>query len=354
MKKLLTIAAAAVLGLSLVSCGSTGGSGAKKQEAGYVHPMTYTLDLSEGLSDPVMVMVDNSQYGTKNRSTRQDNNPPDWSSIVKPNRPQVGDTVRVIGRFTSDMDIDHLYVNLVDNSPAANYWTRLTNNNDEMAEPSIDDIKAGVPVDVDLSFEITAACKSKLIFNMAYGEQNGGLATFTFEKVGDCDIGTPVGDFEVKENHKTPKVYEFDLSKDLAYVTLEPNYPWVNGAQDTMADPVNYQAIVAITSKFDLDYDWPIAGDTIKVYWKTRSNNDISALHCRAVENTADVPNWWKEIDEVGGGGKVIAENIKNGEVTEIEWEMVLSDAPISGISLCIWNDLAESDGSSLLTYVRE
>ena len=120
-----------------------------------------------------------------------------------------------------------------------------------------------------------------------------------------------------------------------------------------MADPVNYQATVAITQKFDKDYDWPIAGDTIKVYWKTRSNNNISALHCRAIENTPAV-NWWKEIDEVGGAGKIIAENITADEVTIIEWEMVLSEAPIDGISLCLWNDLAESDGSSLLTYVRE
>jgi len=352
MKKLLTLAAAAALALSLVSCGSTGGS-AKAPAAGYEHPMTYTLDISEGLSSAEMAFADNSQYGTKSRSTRQDNTPPDWSALVKPNRPQVGDKVRVVGRFTSDMDIDHLYINLVDNSPAANYWTRLTFNNDEMAEPSIDDIKAGVPVDIDYTFELTGKCISKLIFNMAYGEQNGGLANFTFEKVADSDIGTPSGDYVVVENHKEPKVYEFDLSKDLAYVTLSPNYPWVNGVQDTMADPLDYQAIVAITNKFNLDTDWPIAGDKIKVYWKTRSNNNIAALHCRAVENTAAV-NWWKEIDAVGGAGKVIHEGIEADAVTEIEFEIELVEAPLEGISLCIWNNLDESDGSSLLTYVRD
>ena len=352
MKKLLSIAAAAALALSLVSRGST--CGAKAPAAGYEHPMTYTLDISEGLANPVMKFADNSQYGTKGRSTRQDNTPPDWSSIVKVNRPQVGDKIRVVGRFTSDMDIDHLYINVVDNSPAANYWTRLSGNNDEMAEPSIDDIKAGVPVDVDVTFELTAKCISKLIFNMAYGEQNGDLATFTFEKVADCDIGTPSGDFVVVENHKEPKVYELDLSKDLAYLELKPNYPWVNGVQDTMADPLSYEAIVASTNKFDMDKDWPIKGDKLKIYWKTRSNNNISALHCRVVENTAAVPNWWKELDVNAGSGKVVHENIVADDVTEIEFELEFAEAPIEGVSLCIWNDLDESDGSSLLTYVRE
>ena len=188
---------------------------------------------------------------------------------------------------------------------------------------------------------------------MAYGEQNGGLATFTFEKVADCDIGTPTGDFEVKENHKEPKVYEFDLSKDLAYVTLEPNYPWVNGVQDTMADPLNYQAIVSITNKFDMDYDWPIKGDKIKIYWKTRANNDISSLNGRLIENTPAV-NWWKEIDVNGGKGQVIAENIKADEVSELEFEFEFSEAPIDGVTIYLYNDLSASNGSSLFTYVRD
>ena len=72
---------------------------------------------------------------------------------------KAGDTVHVTGKLTFDMDIDHLYVNLVDNSPAANYWTRVTEQKDEKDELSIDNIKAGVPVDVDITFTIKTDVK---------------------------------------------------------------------------------------------------------------------------------------------------------------------------------------------------
>ncbi|MCF0241283.1 MAG: hypothetical protein HUK25_01510 [Treponema sp.] len=344
MKKLLSIAAAAVLGLGLVSCGSTGGA-KKAPAAGYEHPMTYTLDLADAGAE--IAFSDNTQYGEKGKSTRQV--VVNLSSVVKPNKVQAGDTVIITGKITPTADLDKVMMGIVDDSAAANYWTALYTGD----EVYLTDLKAGQQYEINQSFPITNGMKTNFKVQFAYGEQNGGVSKFAVERVCESDIGTPVGDYVAEANHTTPKVYEFDLSKDLAYVTLEPNYPWVNGVQDTMADPVNYQAIVAITQKFDMDKDWPIAGDTIKVYWKTRSNNDIAALHCRAVENTAAV-NWWKEIDEVGGEGKIIAENIKANEVSEISWEMKLTDAPVEGISLCIWNDLAESDGSSLLTYVRE
>lgn len=347
MKKLLTFAAAAALALSLVSCGSTEGA-AKAPKAGYAHPMTYTLDIASATKDGVVYMDDNSQYGEKGISTRQTSytKKTSWYSIVKPNKPQKGDTVHLVGRLTSPIDIDSLRFQLVDNS---GNWTILTDD----GENTITDIKAGVTFDVDMTMNIVNKAGGECMLVLAYGEQNGGVVNFTAEKVAECDIGTPTGDFVAAENHTTPKVYEFDLSKDMAYVTLAPEYPWVDGVQDTMADPLCYQAVVAITQKFDKDVDWPIKGDKIKVYWKTRSNNDIAALMCRAIENTPAV-NWWKEIDVNAGTGKVIAENIKANEVTEIEFEIELAEAPIDGISFCIQNGLNDSNGSSLLTYVRE
>ncbi|MCQ2596710.1 MAG: hypothetical protein MJ181_02590 [Treponema sp.] len=345
MKKLLTFAAAAALALSLVSCGSTGGS-SKAAVVGYEHPMTYVLDIAD--AGDSFSFMDNSQYGESGSSTRQV--VVDLSKVVKVNKVQKGDTVVIKGKITTDMDIDSLRIGIVDDSAAANYWTNLCSEPDTF----IKDVKAGTPVELDYTFPVSANMKANFKVCFAYGEQNGGLANATVERVCESDIGTPAGDFVAVENHKEPKVYNFDLSKDLAYLELQPNYPWVNGVQDTMADPTNYQAIVAITNKFDLDADWPIPGDKIKVYWKTRSNNNIAALHCRVVENTAAVAGWWKEIDVNAGSGKVIAENIVADDVTEIEFELELADAPIEGLSLCIWNDLEESDGSSLLTYVRD
>ncbi len=348
MKKLLTLAAAAVLGLSLMSCGSTGGSDkSAKAKAGYPHPMTYTLDIASATKDGVIKMDDNSQYGDKGKTTRQTSytQKTSWYSIVKPNKPQKGDKVHLVGRLTSAIDIDNLYVSLVDNS---SNWTVLNDG-----ENIISDIKAGVPFDIDMELNIVNKVAGECMLVLGYGEQNGTPSDFTAEKVAECDIGSPEGDYVAQENHKEPKVYEFDMSKDMAYVTMEPNYPWVDGVQDTMADPTNYQTVIAFTQKFDKDIDWPIPGDKIKIYWKTRSNNDIAALHCRIIENTPAV-NWWKEIDVNGGAGQVIAEDIVAGEVTIIEAEFEVAESPIDGISFCLWNDLEDSDGSSLLTYVRD
>ena len=345
MKKLLTIAAAAVLGFGLVSCGSTGGDSKKAPAAGYVHPMTYTLDLAD--AGDVITFSDNSAYGEKGISTRQV--VVNFTDIVKPNKPQAGDTVVVTGKITSAIDIDSLRIGLADDSAAANYWTNLAAGDDVF----IPEVKAGSQIEINQSFELAAGMKGNFKVVFAYGEQNGAPTTFAVERVGESDIGTPVGDYVPVENHKEPKVYEFDLSKDLAYVTLAPEYPWVNGVQDTMADPLLYQAIVSITHKFDMDADWPIKGDKIKITWKTRSNNDIAALHCRIVENTAAV-NWWKEIDVNPGAGQIIAENIVANEVNVIEATFEVAEAPIEGISLCIYNNLEDSTGSSLLTYVRE
>jgi len=348
MKKLLTFAAAAALALSLISCGSTGGADkSAKAKAGYPHPMTYTLDIASATKDGVIKMDDNSQYGTPKQTTRQTSYTvkTSWYSIVKPNKPQKGDSVHLVGRLTSAIDIDNLYVSLVDNS---GNWTVLNDG-----ENIVSDIKAGVPFDIDLTLNLVNKVSGECMLVLGYGEQNGAPADFTAEKVCECDIGTPEGEIEVVENHKEPKVYEFDLSKDLAYITLAPEYPWINGVQDTMADPLLYSATVAITSKFDKDFDWPIPGDKIKVYWKTRSNNDISALSARIIENTPAV-NWWKEIDVNAGTGHVIAENIKADEVSELEFEFELSEAPIDGLSIYMYNALDASNGSSLLTYVRD
>ena len=127
MKK--TILASA---LALAMCGIL-------SAAEITHPMEYTLDLADGgLTE--FKFVDNSQYGTKGVSTRQDNTPPDWSGLVKPNKPKKGDTVRVTGKLTFDMDIDNLYVNLVDNSAAANYWLRLSKGESSEGDTIIKDV----------------------------------------------------------------------------------------------------------------------------------------------------------------------------------------------------------------------
>ena len=353
MKKLLTIVASAALLLGLVSCGSTGGAAKADAPAFKDHPMTYTLDIMDGLGGDTIKFVDNSQYGTPGESTRQNNgggqyNCPDWTKLVKPNKIKKGDKVLVTGKFTSDIDIDKLSFNLVDPSAAAGYWTVLGDGT-----PMFENVKAGETIDINYTFDIIADMKAQVILNMAYGEQNKGMAVFACERVGESDIGA-LGEI-VDPQHKEPKTWEFDISKNAAYIEMKPEYPWVNGVQDTMADPLCYQCVLDITGIFP-DGDQPIAGDKLHLTWKTKCNTDISSIQVRAVENTAPV-NWWKEIDKYfveNSEPYTFAENIVADEVNNFVIDIELCDGIVAGISLCINYSLDAADGSSLFTYVRD
>ncbi|MCQ2597464.1 MAG: hypothetical protein MJ181_06390 [Treponema sp.] len=340
MKKLLIIAAAA--SMLLASCASNGGakaSGAAAPE----HPMTYYLDLADAGSE--IAFQDNSQYGEKGVSTRQ--GLPNWTSLVKANKVKAGDKVVVTGIITSPIDIDSLMVGVIDDSPAANYWTNL--HAEIEGGYTLTGITANEPYEVNLEFDIAADMKGNCKAQMAYGEQNGTPVSFKVERVRESDVGLSASDVPVARTQ--PKEFVVDISRDLAFVEMKPEYPWENGVQNTLADPQHYQATVDITSVFGPEL--PIAGDTLTFTWNTKPSIDIAALKIRFVENTSAVPGWWKEIDVTPGEGHIVHENLKAYEKAEIKASLVIGESPIEGISFCITYDLDAGVSGCSLTYAK-
>ncbi|MCQ2572810.1 MAG: hypothetical protein MJ182_02815 [Treponema sp.] len=342
MKKLSILAGVAAAAMLLAGCASSGAKkdgGVKAPE----HPMTYVLDLAD--TGDSITFVDNTQYGESGKSTRQAK--PAWSKLLKPNKVKNGDTVRIVGRITSDKDLDSVMVGIADDSSAVNYWLNLYDPDE--SEQYFTDIKAGVPFDVDMEFPVVANMVQNFILNLGYGEQNDGFATFTFERVCESDIGmTPP---EEKPARTEPKEFVVDISRDLAFVEMKPEYPWENGIQNTLADPTHYQATVDVTKIFGEDL--PIAGDTLTLTWNTKPSIDIAALKIRFVENTASVPGWWKEIDVTPGEGHVVHENLKAYEKAEIHASLVIGESPIEGISFCITYDLDAGVSGCTLMYAN-
>ncbi|MCR4578769.1 MAG: hypothetical protein K5681_00325 [Treponema sp.] len=303
------------------------------------HPMEYTLDLADGGLTEVK-FADNSQYGTKGVSTRQDNTPPDWSALVKPNKPKAGDTVRVTGKLTFDMDIDNLYVNLVDNSPAANYWLRLSKGESAEGDTIIKDIKAGVPVDVDITFTLTADVKAKCIFNMAYGEQNGKLTTCKVERVGKSFVGDP----EVLASLGRPKgqqTYKINLGDVSKLITFERG----NDA---------FQAIFSFTSACG---EWlPQKGDKVIITYKGTSNVDIDEpILLTLVENTAAV-GWWKDListSEDKFQEFTEAGQVKAGKKFKTKLEFTLAESCKEGISVQMYYKNYEGASPAMLKFAK-
>lgn len=311
----------------------------KKQEekTSVAAPSHYILDVYDACKELKIVP---NEYGEAGKTDFQ--GMADWTPLVKSNKPKKGDTVDVYVKFTSPIDIDVLTMGLVDNSPAASYWTVLQ----EVKEWTLTDIKANVPVEAHFQAVLKNPCRGKLTMQFAYGKQNGKEAVFKFGRVKESVTGAAPVVARTK-----PKKFDFDISKDAAFVQIEAEYPWNNGVQDRTAAPTCYQKVVDITKLFKDDL--PIAGDEIHCTWKCISDKDIAKLAVRAVENTPAVPGNWAEIDEKGPEGVVIGKNIKAGVVNNFEFTIKLSKSTVEGISLWVGYDIGDADGSVLLKYVK-
>jgi len=342
MKKITLMAGIAAVAMLLASCASSGAAKSASAPAPE-HPMTYVLDLADTGSE--IVFSDNTQYGEKGRSTRQAI--PNWTNLVKSNKIQAGDTVIVRGIITSPVDIDCVMIGIVDDSPAANYWTNL--HEEIEGGYSLDGITAGVPYEINMEFPIVNDMKANCKLQLAYGEQNGGCTTFTVERACESDIGmTPPPEAPKRTDAKE---FKADISRDLAFVEMKPEYPWENGVQNTLAPATHYQAVVDVTTVFGPDL--PVAGDVLTFTWNTKPSIDIKALKIRFVENTASVPGWWKEIDVTPGEGHVVHENLKAYEKAEISASLVIGQSPIEGISFCITYDMDAGDSGCTLMYAN-
>lgn len=308
----------------------------KKKAEEPVEPSYYILDVVDACTELKIVP---NQYAEAKKTDFQAN--ADWTSLVKTKLPKKGDIIDVYFKLTSPIDIDVLTMGLVDTSPAASYWTVLQ----EEKEWTLTDIKANVPVEAHFQGVLKNPCRGKLTMQFAYGKQNGRDALFKFERVKESVTGAAPVVVRTKA-----KKFDFDISKDAAFVQIEAEYPWINGVQDRTAAPTCYQKVVDISKLFGNDL--PIAGDEIHCKWKCVADKDISKLYVRAIENTAAV-NWWAEIDEKGVEGTVIGENIKAGETNEFDFTLKINQKTVEGISLDIWYEVDAADGSVLLKYVK-
>ncbi len=337
MKKIFAFSAAAALcGMILSGCASTGAASGNKGGAttpSVPHPRTYTLDLID--SGAKFSFLPN-QYGEKGRSDYQNN--ADFTSFIKADKPQAGDTIEVYYKATSDVDLDFVMCNLVDTSPAANYWTVLNADADKDQGFGVD-VKAGVPFEGHFTYVIDKPVKGKLTLQLAYGSQNGKAANLTFERVAETtDTSNEVAP-------RGAKNFDIELQKAAALINLGPNL-------DNNGNIANYQAIIDLTSAFGNDL--PKAGDTVTIKYKGTSDRDIPQIMFTLVENTAAV-GWWRDLvsNDNATKFKVLAENVKAGELIEASVEVPITVDAVEGTSIQIFYDVFDGASGAFLKIAK-
>jgi len=325
----LSLAAMLFTGCESTSAGSAPAS---------IHPREYTFDLIDGGQTLDIVY---NQYGPNYQAKC------DFTTLVKKDKPQAGDTVYIKGRFTSNIDLPVLFGVVVDPSQAANYWK-------QMAEYTTlaTDIVAGEPVELDLAFTLTDAPVSDFTFMLQYDNADQEFdkvdkpARLTFERV--CD-STDTRNEVPSAPHVSNVV--IDLGKYAAFCEVATNHPWENG-QQIMSIIENYRASPEVTSAWGDDL--PVAGDTITLKWKAKSSNDISHLYAYIVD-CSEQAAWWKELSD-SANPVTIADDIVAGVPFECEVTIPLTTDAIKQVNVIIQYDVgaATPDGGIYITVVRD
>lgn len=341
MKKLLNVAAVALAlcGLMLTSCGSTGG----KSDAASTHPRSYTFDVIDGGSD-VLNLVFNT-YGPNYQCT------PFFTSLVKKDKPQAGDTVTFKMKATSDVDLPLLLAYPCSTSPN---WTGLDDGNED-ARVFAKDVKAGETFEAEITWVLSAKMGADFALCMQYDNESqevktGGPCKLTLERICESTDTT-------KEVPETPHVTEVtcDLGKYSAFTEVKTNHPWINGAQD-MSIISNYECTPEVTRAWGDDL--PKAGDTCHVVYKAVSDIDIAVVYIRPVDCSA-AANWWKELGVEPGEGEdwnkyVFASDIKAGEPFEVNYDFQFGADAIAQVNFCIWYDIGDAEGPAIWKIVKD
>ena len=327
MKKILCVATMLMtLALVLTGCASGGG----KKDAGpvSVHPRSYTFDVIDGGSD-VLNLVFNT-YGPNYQVT------PFFSSLVKKDKPQAGDTVIFKMKAVSDVDLPLLLVYPCSTSPS---WVNLSGESFVFAE----NVKAGEPFECEASIVLTAKMGGDFALYMQYDNadqevKTGGPCKLTLERVCESTDTTK----EVPAAPHNPNV-TVALDKYAAFLEIATNHPWINGAQD-MSVISNYQATPEITPAFGDDL--PVVGDTVTLSWTAVSDSDVDVIYCRLVDCSA-AANYWKELcpdfNDKLEENYVIARDVKAGEPFHVELVLPVQEAPVAQINLCMWYDVGST-----------
>ena len=255
--------------------------------------------------------------------------------FVKDNKPQAGDTIKIRGKFVSDIDIPVLNFGFVitDNGN----WSDLTDWSE------IKNVKAGKPVVItkDLKMKANVENGLTLVFNYGANIQNasdGKTATLKFERVEKSGDVTDIEGSTIIEVQKIA-----DLLK------IDRNYAWTENGQDR-SKVTNYQAIIDVTSQFKGKL--PKKGDKVCIKWKGQSDLDIKNLRCRLVDNT-EAANWWKELTD-NDYGAIIISSIKAGQTFEISPKVFeLTQNPAGGVYLCVNISLEDVSGPVTIKAVK-
>lgn len=337
MKKLVSLAATlSLLGLLFTGCASTDGAGSSKDEPVSVHPRDYVFDIIDAGGEKVTLNY--NQYGP-NYEVKCD-----FTTLVKKDKPQAGDTVTIRMHALADSFMPVLNGCLVDTSPEVNYWLQLAEYT-----TLVTDLDEGTPLDIDLCFVLSESPVSSFMFVMQYDnadqeyEKINKPVTLTLERV--CE--------STDTRKEVPQVAHvasrtIDMNKYAAFCDIATNHPWENG-QQIMSIIENYRANPEVTNAYGDDL--PVAGDTMHIVWKGIPSNDISTLIAYIVDQSEQAA-WWKELS----APVTIGENLVAGEPFEVDVEIPIIADAIAKVNVIIQYDVgaATPDGPSFIKAVKD
>ena len=156
----------------------------------------------------------------------------------------------------------------------------------------------------------------------------------------------------VSSTHKS--TMNIALNEYFPEIELATNHPWVNGEQD-MTKVSNYERNLDLTELWEEDF--PAKGDTVNISWNSVSDVDIKNVYCRLVENTEAV-NWWNELCDFNAERPepfIIVKDVKAGVPFQADISLKLTEAPVTGMSICIWYDVGDAtpDGPANIKTVK-
>jgi len=364
MKKLLGLVATTVALCSLfVGCASSGS--AKSDAPVSVHPRSYVLDVIDGGAELSLVY---NQYGPNYQVT------PFFTSLLKKDKPQAGDTVTFKIKATADVDLPVIMCFPCSTSPS---WMNLGGESQVLAE----NIVAGVPFESEVTFVLTDKMGGDFALCMQYdnAEQEvkaGCSSKLVLERVCESTDTTK----EVPAAPHNPNV-TVNLSKYAAFCQIETNHPWINGQQD-MSVISNYQATPEVTAAYGDDLPQP--GDVMHIVWKAVSDIDIERIYARPVDCSA-AAGYWKEltkpdwdsikteeqlaeeaaareaageevaeVEEDLNSNLILVENVVAGVPFEVEMDVVITVAPTAQVNICLWYDVGMGEGPAIIKLVRD
>ncbi len=342
MKKILSLAAIALAVSSLfLSCASNGAAKSDSAAAPAMpHPRSYEVDPIDSLNSLELTY---NQYGPNYQAFV-----PDLWKLLKADKPQAGDTVTIKMKVTSNIDLPALTYFLIDNSPAANYWTNISE------DKVILDMKAGVPVEVTETFTLTTSTLGGFQIIFAYDGKDHGQdayakvgksAKLSFERLGKTtDTAAEVANATGVDPNapKGPQTYNINLADIQKLIEMKQQ----NDGQIV----TQYQNWIDLAAWF-VD-GLPQVGDTVTVTFKGTSDRDIpEEIYAHMYESSASV-NWWSEI--AGGVDLVAGGPVTANEPFTLTASFKITIAPVESMGITFYYKAGDDIKSSTWMYSRD